>query len=193
MPIYHQPCSTQKVIRVLITAVSHPGRVYNISLEDTLGGLGILLSAVVCTLFDQEVSFSMIGGKETKKMSGIIQDATNARQVQIADADYIVVSGAESQGRVLRAKCGTQAYPDRGATVLYVLEKNLNDACPDNVIFEGPGIENGTKPQLKGLSTKELDHIRKLNSEYPLGVDCIFLRGRDQIMGLPRSTRIMRK
>jgi alpha-D-ribose 1-methylphosphonate 5-triphosphate synthase subunit PhnH len=182
---------TQEVIRVLITAMSHPGRVYSIPVKDNPEARNASLLAVVRTLFDHEVSFSIIDGNGTKTLAREIQGATDAREAEIPDADYVVVAGAASEGRILSAKRGTNAYPDRGATLLYVLGKSKSDLYLETVMLKGPGIEGTAKPQLKGLNMHELNYIRELNSEYPLGVDCIFLRGPDQVMCLPRSTRII--
>lgn len=182
---------TQKVFRVLVDAMSHPGRVYRMPKPQKIDPWETSLLAIVYTLLDHEVSFAFIGQKIT--IAEQIYAATKARQVAIEEADYIIVEGNRSDGQILSAKCGVGAYPEQGATIIYVIDQethNGNSAGLNEIILNGPGIKDQTSPQLAGLSVEEFQHIRDLNTEYPLGVDCVFLGEDNQVMCIPRSTKI---
>jgi alpha-D-ribose 1-methylphosphonate 5-triphosphate synthase subunit PhnH len=147
---------------------------------------------VAYTLLDHEVSFAFVGQKI--EIATQIYAATKARQVPVEEADYVIVEGNRSEGQILAAKCGNGAYPDRGATIIYMLDGEDEEASvSDAVLLQGPGIKHQSVPRLNSLSIEEFKHISHLNTEYPLGVDCIFLGKDNQVMCVPRSTKILFK
>jgi alpha-D-ribose 1-methylphosphonate 5-triphosphate synthase subunit PhnH len=182
---------TQKVFRALVDAMSHPGRVYTLPAIQADDPWTTSLVAVAHTLLDHEVTFAFIG-ENTALAEGVFA-ATKAREVEVEEAHYIIIEGNRSFSRIASANCGSSAYPDRGATLIYTLQENSADG-PDSrttdIMLSGPGIKEPFAPQLEGLSGDELTEIRYLNAEYPLGVDSIFLRGNTQVMCIPRSTKI---
>ncbi|MEA3544779.1 MAG: phosphonate C-P lyase system protein PhnH, partial [Thermodesulfobacteriota bacterium] len=56
--------------------------------------------------------------------------------------------------------------------------------------LSGPGIEDNIYPKIDGLAAQELNQLKEVNTEYPLGIDCIFIDQNGQLMCIPRSTRI---
>jgi len=194
MQTYGEYLITQKTFRALLQAMSHPGRVYNIG--DFISDSPIRLFThsplmlVLQTLLDHEVGFCVIGtGKEYLETT--ISELTRCPVKDISDADFIIVSDGESNGEILKAKRGSLEYPDTGATVIYVVEfLNDRDNGKPIALLKGPGIRNDIAPVIHGLGQNELFHIKGINSEFPLGIDCIFIDGANRIMCIPRSTRI---
>ncbi|WP_333654851.1 phosphonate C-P lyase system protein PhnH [Dissulfurispira sp.] len=194
MQTYGEYLITQKTFRALLQAMSHPGRVYNIG--DFISDSPIRpfthspLMLVLQTLLDHEVGFRVIGtGKEYLETT--ISELTRCPVKDISDADFIIVSDGESNGEILKAKRGSLEYPDTGATVIYVVEfLNDRDNGKPIALLKGPGIRNDIAPVIHGLGQNELFHIKENNSEFPLGIDCIFIDGANRIMCIPRSTRI---
>jgi alpha-D-ribose 1-methylphosphonate 5-triphosphate synthase subunit PhnH len=189
--MYSSVYPTQKVFRVLVEAMSHPGLVYTLPAHHTTAPWTSSLLAVAHTLLDHEVTFAFIG--ENIRLAEEVYAATKARQVAIEEAHYIIIEGNRSSGQIATANCGSSAYPDQGATLIYALsEKDVRKQTPQlsDIVLSGPGIKEPLSPQLAGLSVEELSEIRQLNTEYPLGVDSIFLRGDNQLMCIPRSTKI---
>ena len=188
--MHAQVFPTQKVFRVLVEAMSHPGQVYRLPACRVTDPWRSALLAVAYTLLDHEVTFAFIGKNIT--LAQEVYAATKAQQVAIEDAHYVIVEGNRSLGQITNANCGSSTYPDQGATIIYVLSKNNGDTSSplSDVILSGPGIKEPLPPQLTGLCIEELDDIRLLNAEYPLGVDCIFLNTECQVMCIPRSTEI---
>ncbi|MBU4320319.1 MAG: phosphonate C-P lyase system protein PhnH, partial [Nitrospinae bacterium] len=117
--------------------------------------------------------------------------ATGSRTANIEDADFVIIPSGGSDGAILHAKRGSLEYPDTGATVIYVVEY-LDDRDNGKTIalLKGPGIRNDIAPVIHGLGKNELSHIKEINSEFPLGIDCIFIESANKIMCIPRSTRI---
>lgn len=193
MQINDETFITQKTFRVLLQAMSHPGRVYSLSLESRVWSQEPELSGLISvlqTLLDHEVGFCVIGtGKEYLETT--ISELTRCPVKDISDAHFIIVSDGESNGEILKVNRGTLEYPDTGATVIYVVE-SLNDRDNGKTIalLKGPGIRNDIASVIHGLGKNELSHIKEINSEFPLGIDCIFIDSANKIMCIPRSTRI---
>ncbi len=193
MQINNEAFITQKTFRVILQAMSHPGRVYTLSQESGVKSReseseGLML--ILRTLLDHEVGFCVIG-KEKEYLETTISELTGCPVKDISDADFIIVSDCESKGEILKARRGSLEYPDTGATVIYVVEF-LNDM--DNgkpvALLRGSGIKDYITIAVRGLGKNELSHIKEINSEFPLGIDCIFIDSANRVMCIPRSTRI---
>ena len=163
--------------------MSRPGRVY---VMDATGEEVLL--PVLQTLVDNEVTFAVVGDNQECLKCEIVK-ATGSRAVAIEDADFVIVPSGDSEGAVLRAKRGSLDYPHAGATIVYLVD-DLNDDKSGNpdCLLKGPGIEHEISPCINGLNKNDLIHLREINSEYPLGVDALFLDKAGRILCMPRST-----
>lgn len=198
MQINEETLTTQKTFRILLQAMSHPGRLYSLSPESIFRTQEIKLTwprgvtLILQTLLDHEVGFCVIG-KEKKHIELTISELTGSPAKSISDADFIIIPDGKSNREILKAKRGTHEYPDTGATVIYVVE-SLNDR--DNIeastiaLLKGPGIRNNITVAVQGLGRNELSCIKEINSEFPLGVDCVFIDSTNKIMCIPRSAKI---
>ncbi len=183
MQVHTPVVPTQGVYRQLLQAMSHPGRLHVLP----TGAWASSLLAVCETLLDHEVSFSVAPGGDPAWETDIFA-LTKARIAPPDMADYLVIKGPDSGGVIEEAKIGDPAFPDRGATLLYVLDGSLPDG--DAPVLSGPGLAQPAPPEVNALSNAEWRRLRTINEEYPLGVDAICLLGDDQVLCLPRSTRI---
>jgi alpha-D-ribose 1-methylphosphonate 5-triphosphate synthase subunit PhnH len=185
MHVYKKVIRAQKTFRTLLQAMSRPGRVYVL---DTPGEKGLLL--VLQTLIDHEVTFSVISAEQMRLNQEIVK-ATGSRAVTLEDADFVIVPSGDSEGKVLRAKRGSLEYPHSGATMVYQVEslENKTNGTP-NCRLRGPGIDNEISACIHGLNKKELMHLQESNSEYPLGVDSIFMDKAGRVMCIPRSSSL---
>lgn len=189
---------TQKTFRTLLQAMSHPGRIYEFAHESVIGSRETELQglfSVLLTLLDHEVAFAVKGcGEEFEQK---ITRVTGSMPASLKKADFIIVPSGDSEGEILMARRGALEYPDAGATVIYLV-KSLSDCNgafdKDNgaqaVVLKGPGIYNEIAAAIGGLNRQELFYLKEINSEYPLGVDSIFIDGSCRVMCIPRSTRI---
>jgi len=99
---------SQKVYRLILEAMSHPGRVVD------MGEYTVL--SVARTLLDNEVSFIVLGSPE---FADEIASLTLAKQEPLESADYIFICDpGEMQTAIQSAKCGTLADPHKSATVV---------------------------------------------------------------------------
>jgi len=183
MQVHTPVVPTQGIYRQLLQAMSRPGRLHVLP----AGAWTSVLLAVCETLLDHEVSFCVTPGGDSAWEADIFA-LTKARIVSPAEADYLVIKGPDSGGVIEEAKVGDPAFPDQGATLLYVLDGPVPDG--DGPVLSGPGRAQPAPPQVNPLSNAEWRRLKTISEEYPLGVDAICLLGDNEILCLPRSTRI---
>jgi len=180
---------SQKTFRLLLQAMSHPGTVYHsVNRQDRKGNDMTGLMDICETLLDREVGFAVINddGSLTKEISR----RTRSRTVSIPDADFIIVVGGTSNRKILEGKRGSLEYPDNSATAIYVIPSCREGNSGNSILLKGPGIETETFLELQGFQRDELKAIQHANSEYPLGLDVIFVDRNGHISCIPRSITI---
>jgi phosphonate C-P lyase system protein PhnH len=184
-----QPEVMQVIFRLMLKAMSYPGRCYSVT-QDAPEALGLL--AADC-LIDHEATFAVIGFEPSDQAEGI-QRRTGSVCVEADQADFVFINGNSSQGRIESVKRGTAAYPDEGATVVYQLPCAQLDELEVNrlgaVRMTGPGIKEVISPPVASLDQTEYALLRDVNAGYPLGVDTFIMWGASHVMAIPRSTRI---
>ena len=186
MQINDETFIAQKTFRALLQAMSHPGRVYSLSQESELNGLILVLQ----TLLDHEVTFNVFGHQKDELEYKAIR-ATGSKTANIEDADFIIIPSGNSEGVIINAKRGTLEYPDTGATVIYSIRSlSARDNGGLKITLKGPGINGEISSFLSGVSKSEFIYLKEINSEYPLGIDSVFIDSENNIMCIPRSTKI---
>lgn len=170
------------LFRVLLQAMSRPGKVYE--LPQSHGEQQTAVQLLGC-LLDNEVSLAVL---DDAALETALLRHTNSPKALPENADYIVVSQGTTCGWLTGFKRGTLEYPDAGATVIYLVEDLQADGGKIN--FSGPGIKGMVAPAISGFDMREFDSLREVNMEYPLGVDAIFLDRNGRIACIPRSTKI---
>ena len=173
--------------RVLMRAMSNPGRVFRLPRHrDVLGQRGLLAEVLRC-LMDHEVTFFVLDDK-SNGLSQEIYRYTGSNPADLETADFLIFLEGTSRGALSGAKRGTPEYPDGGATVVYRVEKLAE--MGGEVELRGPGIDGTVRPLIVGLAGTEFGVLREVNAEFPLGLDALFLDSDGGIMSIPRSTRI---
>jgi alpha-D-ribose 1-methylphosphonate 5-triphosphate synthase subunit PhnH len=172
--------------------MSYPGICHDICL-DHHGDQDPLLVLTAQCLIDHEITYHLLG-EHPQGLAQSFAVSTGAMDAKLRHADFVIVAGDCSGGRVAQAKRGTLAYPDQGATVIYQLPSERSEMLTsdllENVVLTGPGIRTKVLPPVAGLDVAELALLRDINSEYPLGVDTFIFWGNAHVMAIPRSTRI---
>lgn len=182
----------QKNYRILLDAVSRPGRVVRMAGLDPSAPFAAALAIGDC-LLDHEVSLCVIGGAGAQALQTALAEATQGRPEVPGKADFLFIAGAQSQGAAARAKRGRLEAPEEGATLVYCLDAGAAVASQRlRVRLCGPGIAEprGILPEMPGVPLAEFEQLKSVNADYPLGVDVFFVRPGGELMGLPRSTRI---
>jgi alpha-D-ribose 1-methylphosphonate 5-triphosphate synthase subunit PhnH len=125
----------QKVYRLVLTAISNPGRAVEICYyAGKLFGDFPGMLALAFTLLDNEVSFAVCG---SEALAADIACLTGAPKAEPGCADYLFVTDPSLlEAAVTNAKCGTLRDPHRSATLV------VNAAGPavHPLALSGPGI-----------------------------------------------------
>jgi phosphonate C-P lyase system protein PhnH len=188
---------TQSVFRVLLNAMSRPGRIYemgpfiggwNCPAPGGFGSGAAFLVPVLRTLLDSEVSFCVTGDKRTAKE---IAKFTGSHVSGVGDADFVIVPHGGKSRAVLEAKRGTLKYPDEGATIIFCVER-LGEEIEAilRLDLRGPGIADTRRLSIAGIDFETFAHLKEINSEFPLGMDSFFMDKKGRLAAIPRSTAI---
>ena len=188
---------TQSVFRILLNAMSRPGRIYemepfiggwNFPVAGGFGNEGAFLVPVLMTFLDREVSFCVTGDKGTAKE---IAEFTGSHISVTGDADFVIVPHGGKSRTVFDAKRGVMKYPDEGATIIFCVER-LSEEIEAILRLElrGPGIADTRRLSIAGIDPETFTCLNEVNSEFPLGVDSFFVDKEGRLAAIPRSTAI---
>ncbi len=170
------------IFRIILKGMSHPGKVYRLPVFT--GGEHSVADLLGC-LMDNEVSFAVIDDRD---LETVLARHTNSSQVSSEDADYIIVRNGTTRGKLAGFKRGSLEYPDTGATIVYLVD-DLSEG-KGGIVLSGPGVKGTVFLRITGIDPGELQLLSEINSEFPLGVDAIFLDRGWNIACIPRSSRI---
>ena len=182
----------QRAFRVILEAVSRPGRICQLPGETHRQDRFTCLFIVLETLLDQEVTHYMIDEDGSIQLDRTLYEATKSPRVALEEADFIIAPYGSTGGRISRAKRGRLEYPDLSATVVYRIdslscERNTTVRCS----LRGPGIADSLAlPAMEGFDHRELLQLCTVNLEFPLGVDALFVDPAGRMVAIPRSTQI---
>lgn len=171
-----------RFFRLLLKAMSHPGTIY--SMTDCRQDRPMVLGLLAC-LVDNEVGFTVVGDPE---LATAIAEHTGGRQVAVAEADFLIVAKGGGKDQLVLLKRGSREYPDQGATVVYLVDELAEG--PEGIVISGPGVAGQTTLRIKGLAMNELTCLRQVNSEFPLGIDAIYIDSFGRVACIPRSSQI---
>lgn len=193
MQITNTDMMAQRAFRRLLQAMSRPGRVYVLPPPHSAGRepWGAMLQLLE-SLLDHEVSFAVIGRNGSRELQSRIAERTRCRAADVGQADFLIVADGDSTGEILQAKRGTHQYPDTSATVVFRVQSLLfpEDRQP-TIALTGPGIrEEILMGPIEGLGPRETEHLKELNSDFPLGVDAVFIDDAGRLLCIPRSTNV---
>lgn len=185
--------TTQRVYRILLQAMAHPGRIYSIlqktpyQVETEPEPLS-LLSPLLETLLDRNVSFTVIN--DSNDYTREIELMTRSEVKEISEADFIIVFEGTTNGAIFNAKQGTLEHPEDGATAIYLVNACSNENKKGALFLNGPGIRKGIFISIDGLSREELNAHKSLRGNFPCGVDLIFIDVYGNLTCIPRSSTI---
>jgi phosphonate C-P lyase system protein PhnH len=181
------------VFRVLLDALSHPGRTFS------LGDEWVVASAAVgaLALADVDVVCSVVGPATSARGLGeCIARATGARPTgNIEDADMVVATIGTTAAQLHGIRTGTAADPELGAKLFLGCDSIVAgpaDLCDStSVNVAGPGASHGRSFVVAGVDDGVLDLLVGLNAAFPAGVDTWLISSTGMVVGVPRSSTIV--
>lgn len=178
----------QRAFRTILTAFSRPGQIRRLPVS---GRDSDALFMILETLLDQEATHCIIHGDKGSLLSQRLFASTGSRQVASEEADFIIAPDGHTGGTIERAKLGSLEYPERSATVVYcVTALHSEKPVPLRCSLTGPGIaDRCALPAMDGFEYGELLQWSRINQQFPLGIDAIFVDSEGRLMALPRSTQ----
>lgn len=181
---------SQRVFRSILDGFSYPGKVKDLSFLkfEPCFGLNKASIGILFTLLDQEVSFATSPYQNEIEKYFFTHKRTNLEKIE--NADFILSLSKLSE--IEKLKKGDLLYPERGATVVCIIEEIKEEGKANflNLILTGPGINGKSEISVKGLDKEEILKIKEVNNEFPLGVDFIFTDEKNKVFCLPRSTEV---
>ncbi|MGD8910591.1 MAG: phosphonate C-P lyase system protein PhnH [Chromatiales bacterium] len=176
-PIW-QAETQQQNYRVLLEAMSRPGS--RQALHGVTESSGATL-AVLATLLDGSVSLSDLQGLLSEADRTLLQSV----QADPEQADYLLCCG--HQAPTFEPKLGSLPSPECSATL--VVEVTSLNGGELHLNLSGPGIRERRECAVAGLDPDWLARRQSWVCGFPLGVDLILV-DREQVMALPRTTRV---
>jgi alpha-D-ribose 1-methylphosphonate 5-triphosphate synthase subunit PhnH len=178
-----QADNQQKQFRLLLEAMSRPGKCYDIAAIPEHGSVAL---SVLATLLDAEVSLADPHGLLCKDDWPMLQ----TRPASPDQADYILCDG--DQVLDVMPKLGTLKSPEQSATLIIVVKElglPKTGQCVLNLKLTGPGVASDRLLSVIGLHNEWLSNRLDWNSSFPLGVDMIMIDS-DRITAIPRTTKV---
>ncbi len=190
MPLIAPPAAVhaaQRTFRTLLDAMARPGAVYQLALPP-----GETPEFAVCmALLDFEVTYcSTADDARAEALDRRIALEIGCQHTSFAESAFVVSYGALPAAAWPVLRRGTLAYPDRGATIIYVVDAlgpTTRDSESTSLALSGPGIESERYLTVGGLAASEFQQFAATSRDYPMGVDAILLDPRGQVACLPRS------
>ncbi|RDW15762.1 phosphonate C-P lyase system protein PhnH [Oceanobacillus arenosus] len=184
----------QQVYRKLLQSMSRPGTISSIReiaerVEYKLPCYRATFLSVM-TLLDAEVTFHILSEKNQELIEKI-SEYTLAKYAAITEADFVIVLQDDTEASIIeameRCKNGNLLDPQHSAT--WIIESPLI-AKEAELTLTGPGIKQEAQLQV-GLTPEIWQTRNERASEYPLGIDFIFIDEQAQLACVPRTTSVV--
>lgn len=186
-PGYADPVhDAQRVFRALLAALAEPGLPRELPLRVDAAqeaGIGPALAAVLLALLDSDTG---IAWQTSAAARDWLRFHSGARFVPEAQADFVVVDGADARVELARFAQGSDEAPERSATLLWTLPALIGGVRRQ---WRGPGIA-GTRSVALPLPDAFWSQWAVNHRRFPQGVDVIFIAP-DAVLGLPRSIAVI--
>jgi alpha-D-ribose 1-methylphosphonate 5-triphosphate synthase subunit PhnH len=192
--------STQQVYRTILETLSRPGSIHqlseNIESIETPSSISKAAVAIAVTLLDGEVGFAVeMDGQEL--LTDTIRRLTYSKAVDYTTADYLFLDGdvdsVVMESVEAKVKIGTLSSPELAATLFLRVKGCTSDrqgSASIGLKLKGPGIQETTVFYVEGFDPFWLEVRRRLNAEYPLGIDMVLYTDQGMIAALPRTTQV---
>lgn len=182
-----QTFDSQKVFRTLLSSMASPGKIMELDVdlipEEPVHHAS---GAILLTLMDFETPFwTDLENKNTAVQW--LRFHTGAPYIHTGTlADFALVTDYDVFDTPEQFNPGTIESPDR-STTLIVHTRGMDDR--GRIRLTGPGIQKERFLNLKGIKETFFAKRKKMVSNYPLGIDMIFVCDR-HFTAIPRTTNL---
>ncbi len=187
---------SQAVFRVALQALSHPGQILTMPMDAQLPHSGHGAAALLLLgLLDADTTVWMSESLAQSDAAAWLRFHTGCLCVSDPhEAQFLWLAQGQDQGQdpnwpsLAQLRQGSDAYPDQSATC--VIEVQGLQPSASGWVLQGPGIATQQTLQVQGLAADFLAQWADNHGRFPQGVD-VFLTTPTQVVGLPRTTRIL--
>jgi len=187
---------SQAVFRVALQALSHPGQILTMPMDAQLPQSGHGAAALLLLgLLDADTTVWMSESLAQSDAAAWLRFHTGCLCVSDPhEAQFLWLAQGQDQGQdpnwpsLAQLRQGSDAYPDQSATC--VIEVQGLQPSASGWVLQGPGIATQQTLQVQGLAADFLAQWADNHGRFPQGVD-VFLTTPTQVVGLPRTTRIL--
>lgn len=181
---------TQKVFRKILSSISQPGKIYNISEESNkFDNRYSSLLAIGTSLLDNEVSMFV---EKTPSLEKELEDLTLVRKTNIKEADFIFITAPMNyectKNIIVNAKTGDFKDPHKSATIVILCDEIIGDK---DITLKGPGINIERKLSVTDYIKTIININQENRDEYPCGIDIIFVSEKGEVISIPRLCKII--
>ena len=185
---------SQHAFRAALQALSHPGRLVDIVHDAEVPRCGHAASAaLLLALLDADCQIWLSPSLRNSEAAAWLRFHTGCKLVQTpSQAQFAWVADTDELPPLQHFAWGSENYPDQSTTcVIDVRALAGGDDTGTGWLLRGPGIQSQFRLMVDGLPPDFVEQWSDNQATFPRGVD-LFLASRQQIVGVPRTTRIDR-
>tara|TARA_R110001583_G_scaffold140307_2_gene292573 strand:- start:19795 stop:20403 length:609 start_codon:yes stop_codon:yes gene_type:complete len=184
----HAAFDSNAVFRVILDAMSRPGRIYDRPIDIAVpDGLNAFAAATLLALADSDTTVWLSPGCATQAASRHLKFHCGSPIItDIVQADFAVAAIDDDLSFIAQLKVGNAEYPDQSATLILMVHDITN--IPQ-MRLSGPGIKDSHTLEVKGLPAAFHAWRAENQPLFPCGVDVIFVTD-TKIAALSRTTRV---
>jgi len=146
------------------------------------------LGSISLTLSDHDTAIWLSPALDTEAVRGFVGFHTGATiAADPAKAQFAFVAAVDTLPDLAQCNLGTQDYPDRSTTIVVAVPALTGGK---RLVLRGPGIRDTQEMSVTGLPEDFVAQWSDNRELFPRGVD-LLLVAEGQVIGLPRSTRIV--
>lgn len=175
---------SQRIFRTVMDAFAHPFRIYNINENNASKKTEAVIKELCFVFLDNAVSFYVHGDL---KLTEEIREMTYAKAAGIEKADFVIVKNIRDFNSFDSLCQGSLVNPHKGATVIFDAPHIGGE---EKIIAEGPGINGKLACFVDKNIADCLCEVKKLDIEYPKGIEIIFASPKGDILAVPRHMKI---
>lgn len=195
LPAWTNPVhAAQSCFRQVLSALSEPGTVQTIALDMAVPAAAHPASVALCLcLLDYDTPLYLSPKLDNAALKAYLRFHCGCPLTQQKENAAFALLDATDEELCLSAFAQASLnFPERSCTLFVQVPSLHSPYATDHRFMHGPGIAEQHILRVQGLP-QDFDAMWHANQEsFPLGVDIVFCCG-DQIVGLPRTTKLQRE